>query len=725
MGEDAFNEETSPKATRLVANLAKSPGPALIYSQFVDVGGLAVIARFLRKAGYTELVPPPATPSGSGAAKKGGGRFAHGDPPSHVRGDRAAEPAAERKGPGGGALLEEVLALVPAGRRLPAETAAIRAIVGRGALPVSPWVDEAPSAPPGVEYATGRGVRYDALTNLHREQRKLSVSEVLAYTELFESADDWVTVVYAGAASGHHLPYLARLFPKTQFHLYDPAPFRFKAEASLRPRLKTYSEYFTDEVARSWAGKCDVFVCDIRLSQEDRDKFEDQVAGDMAAQDRWARLISPRLGAVLKFLPPYIYGPEQAATFEYIRGRVMWQAWPPRMSTEGRLIVRAADATPEAPPMLYNARVHQTELYYHNNLVRPWQEFVPPVEGLEEAVPGYDGCFDCALEAWAWRAYCELPGRVSKGVAQLMNGLTKALGQSLVSKRTPPYHGVSPREGLVARMKVALRGVAPRRGGGSSRYAIISGDVKPDDRIRIQEVFNSPQNAHGELIRALLVSKTGAEGLDLKGVRQVHIFEPYWDKSREDQVKARGVRLGSHDHLPVEEREVQPFLYIAVANREMFEGMRPSEREKEAPPSRYRLIEEITIDEKFHTRALAKQVINGSFRELLRDVCLECSINGYGDCRLCVPTDAPLFHEDPIRDLRLPDPCQTLTESELSVKEISLPAEDGDGATYFYSEDPTAPFGVRFFVYDEGLEAHTPVDPSTGLFMRLLEVLRG
>ncbi|MEL0211533.1 MAG: hypothetical protein VW891_13315, partial [Novosphingobium sp.] len=187
-----------------------------------------------------------------------------------------------------------------------------------------------------------------------------------------------------------------------------------------------------------------------------------------------------------------------------------------------------------------------------------------------------------------------------------------------------------------------------------------------------------------------------------------------------------GVRLGSHDHLPVEEREVQPFLYIAVANQKMFEGMRPTEKEKEAPPSRYRLIEEITIDEKFHTRALAKHAINAAFRGLLRDVCLECSINGYGDCRLCVPTDAPLFHEDPIRDLRLPDPCQPLTESELSVKEIGLPAEDGEGtATYFYSEDPTAPFGVRFFVYDDELEAHSPVDPSSGLFMRLLEALRG
>lgn len=261
------------------------------------------------------------------------------------------------------------------------------------------------------------------------------------------------------------------------------------------------------------------------------------------------------------------------------------------------------------------------------------------------------------------------------------------------------------------------------------RYAIISGDVKPEERSRIQEAFNSPQNAHGEVIRALLVSKTGAEGLDLKGVRQVHIFEPYWDKSREEQVKARGVRLGSHDHLPVEEREVQPFLYIAVANQEMFEGMRPTQKEDEAPPSRYRLLERVTIDQSFHARALKKQALNGAFRALLRDVSLECSINGYGGCRLCVPTDAPLFHEDPVRDLLLPDPCQPLVESEIAVQEITLPADGPEGAaatnTYFWSDEPASPFGVRFFVYDEELEAHSPVDPSSGLFLRLLEALKG
>jgi hypothetical protein len=246
-------------------------------------------------------------------------------------------------------------------------------------------------------------------------------------------------------------------------------------------------------------------------------------------------------------------------------------------------------------------------------------------------------------------------------------------------------------------------------------FAVISGAVRPDDRDRIQAAFNAPDNAHGAVIKALLVSKTGAEGLDLKGIRQVHILEPYWDKSREEQVKARGVRLGSHDHLPPEEREVRPFLYIAVANPSVLEGIRASAA---------RPVEKETIDERFHRRGLDRLALNGAFRGLLRAVSLECAVNGYGDCRLCVPTAAPLFHEDPARDLRLPDPCRALESSELAAVPITLQGDDeGAPGPFFFHRDPAAPFGVRFFGFDGDLGAYTPVDPSSGLFLRLLGAL--
>ena len=309
----------------------------------------------------------------------------------------------------------------------------------------------------------------------------------------------------------------------------------------------------------------------------------------------------------------------------------------------------------------------------------------------------------------------------SPKVARLVENVRRAGGPVLIYSQFVDVGGLAVVERFLQGEKYkAFDPQEPRRPAGGPRYATISGDVRPEDRARIQEVFNSPGNAHGELIRALLVSKTGAEGLDLKGVRQIHILEPYWDKSREDQVKARGVRLGSHDHLPLEEREVSPFLYIAVANAEMFRGMQPTPKEDEAPPQRYRLLEEETIDESFHKRALDRQKVNEAFRRLLREVCLECAVNGYGGCRQCVPTDAPLFHEDPARDLRLPDPCRAIAEEEVDAEEIFL-GED----RYFFRREPARLFGVAFYDYDPELEAYTDVDPSTGLFSRLYEEFLG
>ena len=45
-------------------------------------------------------------------------------------------------------------------------------------------------------------------------------------------------------------------------------------------------------------------------------------------------------------------------------------------------------------------------------------------------------------------------------------------------------------------------------------------------RSKIQQIFNSPENAHGNLIRFLVIDRSMAEGIDLLNVRHLHIFEP-------------------------------------------------------------------------------------------------------------------------------------------------------------------------------------------------------
>jgi ERCC4-related helicase len=65
-------------------------------------------------------------------------------------------------------------------------------------------------------------------------------------------------------------------------------------------------------------------------------------------------------------------------------------------------------------------------------------------------------------------------------------------------------------------------------------------------------------------INTLLISGAGAEGIDLKGTRNIHITEPHWNEARVDQVIGRGVRFKSHDHLPEKDRSVTVTKYYST-----------------------------------------------------------------------------------------------------------------------------------------------------------------
>jgi len=65
-------------------------------------------------------------------------------------------------------------------------------------------------------------------------------------------------------------------------------------------------------------------------------------------------------------------------------------------------------------------------------------------------------------------------------------------------------------------------------------------------------------------IDVLLISEAGAEGLDLKGTRQIHIVDQPWTDTQIQQVMGRGIRYKSHEHLPLAERHVEVVQWISV-----------------------------------------------------------------------------------------------------------------------------------------------------------------
>lgn len=64
-------------------------------------------------------------------------------------------------------------------------------------------------------------------------------------------------------------------------------------------------------------------------------------------------------------------------------------------------------------------------------------------------------------------------------------------------------------------------------------------------------------------LKALIISSTGGEGLDLKRTRQVHILEPHWNDEKINQVIGRAARYKSHTDLPEDKQVVNVYKYVS------------------------------------------------------------------------------------------------------------------------------------------------------------------
>jgi len=280
----------------------------------------------------------------------------------------------------------------------------------------------------------------------HLGQRKLFMAELQLLNRFLPDVNTRCIILYIGAAAGYHLPLLFNLFPNTIWHLYDPSPFCSNLiKMNLHrdnKRVYLYNDFFTDDVANSWKNKCDIFISDIRLNADTRSTFESQVENDMRRQENWTLTINPTMGASLKFRPPYLDPNINQSVYKYIRGKIMWQMWPPRNSTECRLIVDARDIN---DTMELDIIKYQNSCAYHNIIDRAWKTYELPKEKdgricteLNKVI-GYDRCFDCTCEAICWLQYKELKNAKKKPINEYFDDLTNITHQKLKNKKS--FHG--------------------------------------------------------------------------------------------------------------------------------------------------------------------------------------------------------------------------------------------------------------------------------------------
>jgi hypothetical protein len=325
-------------------------------------------------------------------------------------------------------------------------------------------------------------------TALHWGQRKLLLSEIEFFSLYWDPQNNPTpTCVYAGAAPGIHIPLLSQMFPPFIFHLYDPAEFRIKPT----DKIQIFQQYFTDEVAKTYAGRRDVFfVCDIRTADyrqihldtlkeygittfdasgapvgdptiikkaygEAQVKNEDQIWGDMQWQRTWVMLMNPE-HAFLKFRLPYAIGDNK--TVKYLKGIVYWQIWPPQTSTETRLKpVRNPSGQYEDGD--WDILEYEQWSFYHNKIEREDVTYLNPFTGNQDPIdpPELLNDYDSVAEAMILRAYFQKigvtdPQTLYDKVKHLSRAITWSLNfersdeqgaKSLTQKRQSPVKTTS------------------------------------------------------------------------------------------------------------------------------------------------------------------------------------------------------------------------------------------------------------------------------------------
>ena len=114
-----------------------------------------------------------------------------------------------------------------------------------------------------------------------------------------------------------------------------------------------------------------------------------------------------------------------------------------------------------------------------------------------------------------------------------------------------------------------------------------------------------------------MTTKTGAEGIDLHNVRQVHIIEPYWNPVRLKQVRGRAVRVNSHIKLPKADRTVEIFTYIAQAREEQLKAEKTIQDDFSGK----------TSDEVLFDISQRKLNIMNTILRLIKEASMDCSLN--------------------------------------------------------------------------------------------------
>lgn len=101
-------------------------------------------------------------------------------------------------------------------------------------------------------------------------------------------------------------------------------------------------------------------------------------------------------------------------------------------------------------------------------------------------------------------------------------------------------------------------------------FIIWDASLSNDNKQKIKQILNSPENMDGKMIRLVLGSPSIKEGVSFKHIQHLHQIDPVWNPSAKEQIEGRCIRYESHEEIPINhptlKRKVIIHNYILVSN---------------------------------------------------------------------------------------------------------------------------------------------------------------
>ena len=183
---------------------------------------------------------------------------------------------------------------------------------------------------------------------------------------------------------------------------------------------------------------------------------------------------------------------------------------------------------------------------------------------------------------------------------------------------------------------------------GKPTFALYTGTETTEEKEIIRRIFNGewdyiPTNlsadlkkiAHnnnmGEIIKVLMITSSGSEGINLRNTRYVHIMEPYWHPVRTEQVIGRARRICSHKNLPKPLQTVEVFVYLMVLSAEQLKSDDAIElKRKDLSKGEPKV--PVTSDQLLFEISEIKANLSMQLTDAIKETSFDCYIYSNGKC---------------------------------------------------------------------------------------------